>query len=116
MNDLDQIEQLSENIQSLVNTKVELFKLQSLEIMANAFAVLFKKLLLCLIFLLTLLFVSLGLSNYLCYKLNSPFIGYYLVGGGYLIILLIILLDRIGFIESVVLNKILGYFLNTKSS
>lgn len=115
MESIDQIKQLSENVQSLINTKIELFKLQTLEIMANAFSVLLKRLFLYLIFLLFLLFISFGLANYLSYRMNNPFAGYLLVGLIYLFIFMIILLDKHGFIESIILNKILRFFFASKT-
>ncbi len=115
MDNIDQIEQLSENVQSLINTKIELFKLQTLEIMANAFSVLLKRLLLCLIFLVCLVFFSVGLAIFLSNRMNSPFLGYFTVGLLYLLFLVIVLLDQHGFIESVILNKTLGFFFNSKN-
>lgn len=115
MNNIDQIEQLSENMQSLINTKVELFKLQSLEIMANAFSVLLKRLLLCLIFLVFLFFFSVGLAVFLSIKMNNPFLGYFIVGLLYLLFFVIILLDQYGFIETIILNKTLGFFFTSKA-
>lgn len=115
MNNIDQIEQLSENVQSLINTKIELFKLQALEIMANAFSVLLKRMLLYLIFLVFLFFVSFGLAIYLSNWMNNPIAGYLLVGILYLFVFVLILLDQRGFIESIILNKILGFFFTSKT-
>ncbi|MEI6264573.1 MAG: hypothetical protein WCP74_05690 [Sphingobacteriia bacterium] len=115
MDNIDQIEQLSENVQSLINAKVELFKLQTLEIMANAFSVLLKRLLLCLIFLVFLAFFSLGLAIYLSNRMDNPFLGYFTVGLLYLLIFVMVLLDQHGFIESIILNKTLGFFFNSNT-
>ena len=116
MESIDQINELSENVQSLINTKIELFKLQTLEIMANAFSVLLKRLLLYLIFLLFLLFISFGLANYVSYRMDNLFAGYLLVGLIYLLIFIITLLDNHGFNESIILNKFLDFSLLQKQN
>ncbi len=116
MTDIDQIEQLSENVQSLINTKAELFKLQALGIVANTFSVVLKKMLLCLVFLFCLFFLSFGFATYLSQRMNNPFIGYLLVGVLYLFGFIIILLDRYGFLESIFLNKVLGFFFTSKTN
>ncbi len=115
MDNIDQIEQLSENVQSLINAKVELFKLQTLEIMANAFSVMLKRLLLCLIFLVFLAFFSIGLAIILSNRMDNPFLGYFTVGLFYLLIFVMVLLDQHGFIESIILNKTLGFFFNSNT-
>jgi len=108
MLEFKKIEGIVDNFQSLVDTKLELLKMESIEKLALASAAIIRRLILWFLFIIVMFFLSFAAAFYLSYKMGTNFSGFIIVGIFYLIILVILLSDQKKFLEKPLLNKIIG--------
>ncbi len=76
------------DISEYITSQVNLFKLQVTEGLSEFFAKLFKIAIVILFSSITFLFISLGLAFYLGNLLESLYIGFFIVGGLYFLLLI----------------------------
>lgn len=88
------VEDLFQKTKEYVNTRVELLRLKSISKLAGVFSSLITVILLLLAGLITLILLSVGLSLYLGRLLGALHYGFFIVGGIYLLLLLVILIFK----------------------
>ncbi|MDJ1484023.1 phage holin family protein [Cytophagaceae bacterium YF14B1] len=85
------IDKILENVLRYIESRFELFKLEIEESVSIALVRLIQGLIIGILGVFVLLFFSWGVANALNVWLNSTFVGYFIVGGIYLILMLAIL-------------------------
>ena len=100
-------ENLFDKIKDYIATNIELKKLTVIEKAVVGVSSLLVAILLGITFLFMLLFASMGLAIYLGNVLNNSYIGFFLVGLLYLIILIILFLMSKNYIK----NPLINYFI-----
>ncbi len=110
MADFLKISKLIENLTGFIKVKIELLKLDILEEISKGIASLFSLVLVLILGLFVIAFGSLALAVFLNSHYGSPYLGYLVITGLYVIILIVVLLlARTGkltdFIEEQLVNK-----------
>ncbi|MBK0383414.1 phage holin family protein [Pedobacter sp. SD-b] len=104
-NDQDGMTELYNKIKDYVTTVIELNKLKVINSVVTQVGSLVSIVVFLIVCLFFLVFLSIGISVYLCRVLDSDFAGYFIVALFYLIVALMILIGR---------NKIIAYPLANK--
>lgn len=102
-----QIEELTNTIKEYLNTRIESLKLSAAEKASGAVANLSAVIILFVVFLLVLIFASIGLALVLNEHLAKSWMGFELVAGIYLFVALIIWLARGKMIRLPILNTLI---------
>lgn len=100
-------EELTTSLKRYVNTSFELIKLEATERSSVIGAGLVSGLLVALAGLLFVLFISLGLSFYLSYLLDSSYAGFMIIAGFYLLLAIILIIGRKKLVEKPIRDKII---------
>jgi hypothetical protein len=91
MEEQNKIEELTDSVKKYVNTRYELMVLKATEKASNIGSELISAVLIVKIASLALLILSLALAFYISATLGDTFSGFLIVGGGYFIIMLILI-------------------------
>ncbi len=106
------IEELKESINAFKNSSAEYYKLNLYQKVAKGVITLIQVLLIGFIGLFIILFLSIALAVYLSNLLGVPSAGYFIVGGFYLLLLILILVFGRKFIKKTILVKSSRSFFN----
>lgn len=102
---------LIETIKLYIDKRIQLFKLEAQEKAAEIIATLLLVFLTGLMFFLMLIFISLALGNYLNQLLNSTYLGYAVLAGFFLLLLLLFSLNiKDGFLHRRIHKMARGLF------
>ncbi len=104
-------EQIADNFQDLIDTKIELFKMESVQRIAYIFASFMRVFILWLLLVIVFIFLSFAAAFYLSFKMGNNYSGFIILAIFYFIILIILLFDQKRLIEKPFLNKIIGVLL-----
>ncbi|HEX9979814.1 MAG TPA: hypothetical protein VGB50_04525 [Flavobacterium sp.] len=88
-------DRLHEKVEQYAKTTIELYKLKATNTLAGVFAAVATGLVLWILFLLILLFLSIGLAFYLGHLLGEYHHGFFIVGGFYILIMVVIYIYRV---------------------
>ncbi len=108
------IEELTERVKEYANTYYELTKLEVAERTSVIGSGIFSGLLIGIAAILFLLFISLALGYYLSIRFGNPYLGFSIVSGIYLILILTLVLGRKKLIERPVRDIIIHGLFNKK--
>lgn len=106
------IDDLKENIQAFKQSSAEYYKLSLYKGIVKGSISLVNALLMGFFGLFALLFLSIAVAVYLSNVLESPSAGYFIVGGFYLLLLILILVFGRKFIKKTILVKSSRSFFN----
>lgn len=105
------IDKILENVLRYIESRFELFKLEIEESVSIALVRLIQGLIIGVLGIFVLLFFSWGIANALNVWLNSTFVGYFIVGGIYLLLMLIVLSrSGEGKLKQLIEGKVAGMF------
>jgi hypothetical protein len=106
------IDDLKENIQAFKQSSAEYYKLSLYKGIVKGAISMVNALLMGFLGLFALLFLSIAVAVYLSNILESPSAGYFIVGGFYLLLLILILVFGRKFIKKTILVKSSRSFFN----
>jgi len=101
------IEELTDTVKTYIITNFELLKYEALERSSFIWANLASTIILSVVGLLFVIFLSVGVGCFLSTVLDCAYLGYAIVAGFYLVILLIIGLGRKKFLEKPIRDSII---------
>jgi|SRR5450432_1156753 len=108
---IDSIKSLIDKSKDYLDTKIEITKLKTIDkssdVLSTAIAMIFLSFIACLV----LIFISLGIALLIGSAMGSYHLGFFIVGGFYAIVLLIIYLQRDKWIKHPVANGIINKML-----
>ena len=99
MEDRSKIEQIYERVEQYVLTTVELYKLKTLQKLAETATSIITSLIMAIFGVLFLLFVSIGLAVYLGEVMQGMYYGFLIVAGIYLVLAIILYSLRANFLK-----------------
>lgn len=108
------IELLYEKAKSYAETNIELTKLNAIDKTADIVSALVGKIISIMLLLMFTLFINIALSIYLGQLMGSPYSGYLLVSGFYLIAYFIFIKWHVRIIKEPVTNLVIAKLLKTK--
>lgn len=88
-------ERLHDQVEQYVKTSIELYRLKAINTMSGVFAAVGTGLILWVIFLLILLFLSIGAAFYVGKILGSYHYGFFIVAGFYILVGVVIYIYRV---------------------
>ncbi len=112
MNDQDQLELLTDNLNSYVKTNYELIKLEAAEKTCNLGSKLIVNLFLLLVVVFLLLFLSLWAGFYLSIFFDDNYTGFIIIAGFYFVLGCILMISRTRFIEKPIREKMVRHLFN----
>ena len=109
------IETLLERAENYTNSTIELFKLNSIDRAADVVSSLISRLTILIIILLSSLIISIGFALLIGNLLGNYFYGFFIVGGFYLFLALILNFYRHQWIKIPVSNSLIKQMLKQKN-
>lgn len=88
------LEELFERVEKYIQINLELYKLRAIEVVAEAVSSTIANVLIALVAILFFLMLNVGAAIWLGGLLESPHLGYFLIAGFYLVILVILWILR----------------------
>lgn len=107
-------ESIFEKVKDYIETYIELKKLTIIEKAVLTLSSVILVILLAIVFIMVLLFASVGLALYLGDIFNSNYIGFFAVALIYIIILVIVLLMSKNYIKNPLVNLFIAKIFNSK--
>lgn len=101
------IEELGQKLKEYVETKVDLMKLRAINKLSKIVSTLVTSILLVFLFFIIMLCISFGLSYFVGSLLGETYYGFFVVGGFYLIIGLIIFYTRDKWIKTPISDRLI---------
>jgi len=108
MDILDRTEALVDDFKRYLSTRIELFKLETLDTSSEIGAGVVSRIIVSIAAIFALLFLSVWAALYLSMTLGVPYIGFGIVGGFYTLIFLILLIGRKSVLEKPIRNGIIS--------
>lgn len=88
------LEELFERIEAYVQLNVQLYKLRTIEFVAESTSTVVSKILIGLVAIMFFMFLNIGIAIWLGNLLGSPSHGYFLLSGFYLLVLVMLFIFR----------------------
>jgi hypothetical protein len=107
MEESSKVEKLVHHIKEYVETRGDIFILRVQEKLADVISSLVFSVVIGFLALFILLFISLGGALWLCEYCQSSFIGFFYVGGFYLLLALLLILRRDKWIKLPIINSLI---------
>jgi len=101
-------------VEQYAKTSLEIYKLKAIDLFAGFFATLVTGIVIWLIFLMLLLFLSIGAAFYLGHLLNAYHHGFFIVAGFYLLMGIVIYIYRAKCLKEVFNNLIIKMIFKDK--
>ncbi len=94
------LEVLIEKVESYIKTTLELYRLKAIDKITDVFATIASSLVIAFIITLFFILVSIGLSLYLGELLGKSYYGFFVLGGFYGVVTIVICLNRRKWLEA----------------
>lgn len=104
------LEELFERIESYVQINVQLYKLRAVELVAESTSTVVSKILIALVAILFFLFLNIGIAIWLGSVLATPYAGYFIVSGFYLLVLIMLFIFRKNMFKKSIAESIMHKF------
>lgn len=101
------VEELFTELKDYGDTRLKLFKLKSIQKISNFASSLITSMLLILLFLLVIICISIGLSLLIGEAMGQPYYGFFVIGGVYLIVGIILFATKTKIMKTPISNKLI---------
>ena len=101
------VEELFTELKDYGDTRLKLFKLKGIQKISNFASSLITSLLLVLLFLLVIICISIGLSLVIGEALGQSYYGFFIIGGVYLIVGIILFATKTKIMKTPISNKLI---------
>jgi hypothetical protein len=106
------MDELIDHVKDCVNTKSKLFVLKATDKVSVVTGIAVSYMVFAFLFAIIFVLLSIGAAVWISAKMGDSFSGFFIVAGGYAVILLILFLGRDAIIKKPVANKIISEILN----
>lgn len=104
------LEELFERIEAYVQINVQLYKLRAIELVAESTSTVVSKILIGLVAIMFFLFLNIGIAIWLGSVLGTPYHGYFIVSGFYLLVLIMLFIFRKNMFKKSIADNIMHKF------